>query len=78
MFYEEEDSWVSGFWFRLFASVLLFSCSHWRVLLSTFRPLSSCFCLEPSSFVLFSAGAMVALVETEEEEDDDVPLIMRR
>ena len=41
MFYEEEDSWVSGFWFRLFASVLLFSCSHCRVLLSTFRPSSS-------------------------------------
>ena len=41
MFYEEEDSWVSEFWFRLFAHVLLFSCSHWRVSLSTFRPSSS-------------------------------------
>ena len=40
MFYEE-DSWVSEFWFCLFAYVLLFSCSHWRVLLSTFRPSSS-------------------------------------
>ena len=26
----------------------------------------------------FLAGAMVALVETEEEEDDDAPLVMRR
>ena len=41
MFYEEEDSWVSEFWFHLFASVLLFSCSHWRVSSSTFRPSSS-------------------------------------
>ena len=41
-------------------------------------PLFSCFYLEPSAFVLFSAGALVALVETEEEEDDEVPLIMRR
>ena len=39
--------------------------------------LSSSVALVPSSFVLFSAGAMVALVETEEEEDDDVPLMRR-
>ena len=39
---------MSGIWFRLFASVLLFSCSHWRVLLSTFRPLSSL--VPPSTF----------------------------
>ena len=32
---------MSGFWLHLFASVLLFSGSHWRVLLSTFRPSSS-------------------------------------
>ena len=40
---------MNGFLFHLFASVLLFSCSHCRVLLSTFRsssslvsPLTSC------------------------------------
>ena len=54
MFYEEEDSWVSEFWFRLFASVLLFSCSYWRVSLSTFRPSSS---LDPPSTSCQSFGA---------------------
>ena len=37
VFYEEEDSRVSDFWFHLFASVFLFFCSYWRVSLSTFR-----------------------------------------
>ena len=32
---------MSGLWLRLFASVPLFSGSHWRFLLSTFRPSSS-------------------------------------
>ena len=41
MFYEEEDSRVSDFWFHLFASVSLFFCSYWQVSLSTFRPSSS-------------------------------------
>ena len=41
MFYEEEDSRVSDFWFRLFASVSPFFCSYCRVSLSTFRPSSS-------------------------------------
>ena len=53
MFYEEEDSWVSEFWFRLFASVLLFSCSYWWVSLSTFRPSSS---LNPPSTSCQSSG----------------------
>ena len=39
---------MSGFWFRLFASILLFSCSYWRVSLSTFRPSSSL--IPPSTF----------------------------
>jgi len=43
--------------------------------------LSLCFLLslylEPSTFILLSAGGLVALVETE-EEDDEVPLIVRR
>jgi len=33
--------------------------------------------LEPGTFTLPSAGGLVALVETE-EEDDEVPLIVRR
>ena len=53
MFYKEEDSWVSELWFRLFASVLLFSCSYWWVSLSTFRPSSS---LDPPSTSCQSSG----------------------
>ena len=46
--------------------------------INTLCPFVFLFYLEPSTFVLFSAGAMVALVETEEEEGDDAPLITRR
>ena len=53
MFYEEEDSRVSDFWFRLFASVSPFFCSYWRVSLSTFRPSSS---LDPLSTSCQSSG----------------------
>ena len=53
MFYEEEDSRVSDFWFHLFASVFLFFCSYWRVSLSTSRPSYS---LDPPSTSCQSSG----------------------
>ena len=38
--------------------------------------LFSCLSHDPILFILFSAGALVSLAE--DEEDDEVPLIMRR
>ena len=37
-----------------------------------------CLCLEPSIFLFFLDGAMAALLESEEDEDDDAPLVPHR
>ena len=56
MFCEEEGGWVSGFCLHPFASVLLFSGSHWRFLLSIFSSSSSLVSSSTSSSSLVSSS----------------------